>query len=408
MSENKKQLLKDLYYNPSTGYNSLAKFYKKVREKYPNIKYNDVVNFLVNQYTYQVNKQNTKPKLFSSIMASKVRDNFQIDIIIYDRYEIHRYKYILCVIDVHSRFAQCRAMTNRENDTIIKNLEDIFEVMGVPKNINGDNEFNTKKINEFFNKDKVVKHYSDVGEINKNAIVERFNRTLANLIQKYRVGSKNREWYKVLNDIVDNYNNTYHRTIKAKPIDVFNGKDTNKQQYIYIEPTFRKGDIVRIRQVKNVLGKGDYLKFSEDTYLITSQKGAKFHLRNTRTNQDERRGYKDYELKKVEDIETYVPLDQGIMEKDISLLTKQNKKMKKVLKELEITMKEKTLNKELGKSNYLEREAQLNKLNAQKIRALANKYQIEGRIKQDGRYNTKEFLVKKLIDYETKQKIIKN
>lgn len=399
--------LKEMYYNPSTGFNSLDKFYKKAKDKDPTIKRKQVEEFIEKQYTYQINKQQQKPKDFSTIIAEKVGDNFQMDIMIYDRYEIDRYKYILCVIDVHSRYTQCRPLTNRENDTIIENLEDIFDKMGVPKNINSDNEFNTKKINEFLDKLNITKYYSEVGELNKNAIIERFNRTLANLLQKWRVGTKQRKWYKVLNDIVDNYNNTYHRSIKATPIDVFEGKEKNKQQPIYIVSNFEKGDIVRIRQIKNILGKGDFLKFSEDTYLITSQKGNKFKLRNTRTNQDEKRSYKDYELKKVKEIETYVPLDEGVMEKDVSLLTKQNKKLKKVLKELEITMKEKTLNKELGKSNYLEREAQLNKLNAQKIRAMANKYQIEGRIKEDGRYNTKDFLVKKIIDYETKQKIIK-
>ena len=61
----------------------------------------------------------------------------------------------------------------------------------------------------------------------------------------------------VLNDIADRYNNTYHRTIKMKPIDVksncyaeydvdFNEKD----------PKFKLGDRVRISKYKNIFGKG--------------------------------------------------------------------------------------------------------------------------------------------------------
>ncbi len=43
-----------------------------------------------------------------------MRDNYQMDIIVYNRYEYHKYKYILVVIDIYSRFAQARAMTNRK------------------------------------------------------------------------------------------------------------------------------------------------------------------------------------------------------------------------------------------------------------------------------------------------------
>ena len=401
------QFLKDLYYAPTTGFSSIDKFYKKAVKLNPEIKYKDVENFLGKQYTYQINKETKKPRVFNTILANKVGDNFQIDIIIYDRYEIHRYKYILCVIDVNSRFAQCRAMTNRENDTILKELKDIFEVMGIPKNVNSDNEFNTKKINDYFNSLGIIKHYSEVGEINKNAIVERFNRTLAGLIQKWRVGTKKRDWYKALGELVQNYNDTFHRTVKQTPSDIFNGEKENRQFPIYqFDPIFNVGDIVRIKQLKEILGKGDYLKYSEDTYLITEQKGKRFKLQNTRTNSEEKRFYKDYELKKAETIESLVPPEEGVMEKDIDKLTKQNKKLKKVLNELQIVVNEKHLTKPLSRSSNIERETQLNKLTAPKIRALANKYQIEGRINELGRYASKQILVNGIIAYEKKHKII--
>ena len=58
-------------------------------------------------------------------------------------------------------------------------------------------------------------------------------------------------------DIVNEYNNTYHRTIKMKPVDVkdntyidFEKKDNDK------DPKFKIGDHVRISKYKNIFVKG--------------------------------------------------------------------------------------------------------------------------------------------------------
>ena len=57
-----------------------------------------------------------------------------------------------------------------------------------------------------------------------------------------------------LNDIVNKYNNTYHTTIKMKPIDVKdntyvnNDKETNDK-----DPKFKVGDRVRISKYKKIL-----------------------------------------------------------------------------------------------------------------------------------------------------------
>ena len=58
-------------------------------------------------------------------------------------------------------------------------------------------------------------------------------------------------------DIVNEYNNTYHRTIKMKPIDVKDniyidiGKEVNDK-----DPKFKVGDHVRISKYKNIFAKG--------------------------------------------------------------------------------------------------------------------------------------------------------
>ena len=60
-----------------------------------------------------------------------------------------------------------------------------------------------------------------------------------------------------LDDIVNEYNNTYHRAIKMKPVDV---KDNTyidfKKEVNDKDPKFKVGDHVRISKYKNIFAKG--------------------------------------------------------------------------------------------------------------------------------------------------------
>ena len=54
----------------------------------------------------------------------------------------------------------------------------------------------------------------------KSVVAERFIRTLKSKIYKYMTSISKNVYIDKLDDIVDEYNNTYHTTIKMKPIDV--------------------------------------------------------------------------------------------------------------------------------------------------------------------------------------------
>ena len=54
----------------------------------------------------------------------------------------------------------------------------------------------------------------------KSVVAERFIRTLKTKIYKYMTSISKNVYIDKLDDIVNEYNNTYHRTIKMKPVDV--------------------------------------------------------------------------------------------------------------------------------------------------------------------------------------------
>ena len=60
-----------------------------------------------------------------------------------------------------------------------------------------------------------------------------------------------------LDDIVNEYNNTYHSTIKMKPVDVKSNTNIDSSKEINEKDSkFKIGDTVRISKYKNIFGKG--------------------------------------------------------------------------------------------------------------------------------------------------------
>ena len=86
------------------------------------------------------------------------------------------------------------------------------------------------------------------------------------------VASKN-VYFDVLNDIFNKYNNTFHRTIKMKPIGVKSNSyaeyndDSNEK-----DPKFQVGDHIRISKCKNIFDKGYTPNWTEEVFVISKIK----------------------------------------------------------------------------------------------------------------------------------------
>ena len=78
-----------------------------------------------------------------------------------------------------------------------------------------------------------------------------------------------------LDDVVNEFNNTYHRTIKMKPVDVKGNTyiDSNKEVNDQ-DPEFQVGDHVRISKCKNIFAKGYTPNWSEEVFVIKKVKNA--------------------------------------------------------------------------------------------------------------------------------------
>ena len=78
-----------------------------------------------------------------------------------------------------------------------------------------------------------------------------------------------------LDDIVNKYNNTYHRTIKMKPVDVKSNTYINSSKEINDkDPKFKTDDIVKISKYKNIFAECYVPNWSEEIFIITRVKNT--------------------------------------------------------------------------------------------------------------------------------------
>lgn len=321
LTPEQREKLNKLYYSPREGYGSVRKVFENAKLNDLGVTYEQVRNWMGDQYVVQANAPTQKPKHWNSIAAPGPGYNYQMDLIDYTRYRTDGYGWILVIIDVHSRKAGARAIkeeyTRKGKKSVYAKvkwenylhfykeiIEDDFDGR-YPKDLNCDNEFKEKSFQEFVMSKGTFIHYSDPKDINKNAIVERFNRTIELMIQKHRFATDDIDWPTYLQDLIYNYNHRYHSTIKATPEGVWTGKEKSGQKITWLWNTLKEGDNVRKKLKLSVFAKGDEIKYSKDTYVLIKRKGNRWKLWNIRTGEmDDNKGrlYKESQLQKVNNI----------------------------------------------------------------------------------------------------------
>ena len=78
-----------------------------------------------------------------------------------------------------------------------------------------------------------------------------------------------------LDDVVNEYHNTYHRTIKMKPVDVKDNTYIGFQKEVNDkDPKFKVGDRIRISEYKNIFAKAYTPNWSEEVFVVSKTKNT--------------------------------------------------------------------------------------------------------------------------------------
>ena len=222
------------------------------------------------------------------VISNYIDHIWGIDLITMIKYskQNKNYKYILTVIDFFSKYSWCYPLKSKKSEEIINSFKDIFKKSKrKPTMIQSDegSEFTNNQTQTFF-KNNNIKWYHTFNRDIKCSICERYNRTILNKIYKNFTLNNNTIWINDLDKLVNEYNNSYHRSIKIKPIDaslksnenivrnnLYNFKITNKK------PKFSIGDKVRISLLKNTFEKSYTSNWSQEIFIIDNIKTSNVH-----------------------------------------------------------------------------------------------------------------------------------
>ena len=185
-------------------------------------------------------------------------------------------RFLLCVIDIFSKYAWVVPLKDKKGISIVKAFQSILK-----QSNRKPNKIWADKGSEFYNayfkkwlRDNDVVMYSTHNE-GKSVVAERFVRTLKDKIYKYMTSISKNVYIDKLDDIVDEYNNTYHTTIKMRPIDVKDNTYINtSKENNNKDPKFKVGDRVRISKYKNIFAKGYMPNWSEEVFVIKKVKNT--------------------------------------------------------------------------------------------------------------------------------------
>ena len=190
------------------------------------------------------------------------------------------FNYIMTVIDVFSKKAWAIPVKSKSSKDMLVAFKELFQESNPrkPERIQTDagKEFLNKEVQGFL-KQQGVKHFYSSSD-KKAAVVERFNRTLKTRIWTYFTAHQTHRYLDILPKLLASYNNTYHRSIGRAPNQVRNADENEIWVRLYGDGSkgrqreTKKGQMVRVSKVKGVFEKGYMPNWSEEHFLVESDK----------------------------------------------------------------------------------------------------------------------------------------
>ena len=182
------------------------------------------------------------------------------------------YKFIFTIIDNHTKYAWAIPLKDKSGRSTTNAFKSLIEkARRKPDKIWSDRgkEFYNKIFLNFL-KEQNIHIYSTNSDL-KAVFVERFNRTLLDLIQKPMYIEGKACWLNHLDAAMEKYNNRVHGTTKMTPIEMVT--NTNKIINIKINknekiPKFQVGDYVRVPDKRNLYSKGYTTNWNRELFKI--------------------------------------------------------------------------------------------------------------------------------------------
>ena len=188
------------------------------------------------------------------------------------------YKYLLTVIDVFSMYGWIVPLKTEIGKEVVLDFRKLFLANTPPSRLWTDKGTGlyTQQLKAVLVVNNVTLYSTENEE--KSSILERWNRTMKNIMWKHFTANNTQMYTDVLSSMLEKYNNTYHRSIKLIPSDARNpAKYQHVHNALYAKfnarkatsPKFHVGDKVRITRKKGTFEKGFIPNWTEEVFTST-------------------------------------------------------------------------------------------------------------------------------------------
>ncbi|PFX12177.1 putative uncharacterized transposon-derived protein F54H12.3 [Stylophora pistillata] len=277
MSKKIKQELKD-YNDPNVlGTLGSVKEYARTNQ----IPLAKAQKILEKNLAYTLHKPRRKRCTFRPVLVFNKDEHWVADLIEVQKLarENKGYRFILTVIDVLSKHAWAEPLKRKTGKEVTEAFQRVLRKAQGRRPL----QLQTDDGKEFYNrtfqdlmKRRDIRHFSTKGDT-KGSIIERFNRTLKSKMYRYFTASNSLRYVDVLPKLVDQYNNTYHRSIGMTPAKVTDENADivwyrlyDKDQYAAKKKAtpFKKGDRVRLNKQMRTFLKGYLPGWTEEIFIV--------------------------------------------------------------------------------------------------------------------------------------------
>ena len=326
------KVLRELYYDSKhpSAYTSVDNVYRVAQKVLPTLKRRDVDTWFQSQLTPTIHKPTRVSFPRNRVLVFNIDDQWQADLVDMSSKAKYNdgYTFILTCIDCFSKYAWAIPIMSKHGTEIVESLKHIFSTSArKPKRLQTDKgkEFLNTKVHKFLQENNVQLFTTESDK--KASIAERFNRTMKGRTYKYFTANNTYRYVDVLQSLIDGYNNTYHRSIKMKPINVRPEHTIQIRQSLYgirikkvrgteniksLKPSAKKykyaiGDLVRITKARLTFNRGYLPNWSEEIFVVYNCQNFDkplYYLRDFNA-EEIKGGFYEQELQLVHEPEEY-------------------------------------------------------------------------------------------------------
>ena len=280
--------LRRIYRDPSDpgSLGGVDRLLRRAKElNVPNVTRQSVIQFLKGEQAYTLHKPARRRYVRNRTYVAGIDAQWQADLA--DMQAIARQnggaRYLLTVIDVFSKYAWVAPVKSKDAKAVTEAFHQVLET-AAPRH---PGRLQTDKGKEFFNskfaglmKRRNIEHFASESD-QKAAVAERFNRTIKTRIWTYLSDRGTVRWVDVIQQLVDAYNHSRHRSIGMAPADVEKKDEDRIWTRLYgdgdthLKAPIPDGAMVRISKNKGVFDKGYMPNWSKEHFTVSEAPGPR-------------------------------------------------------------------------------------------------------------------------------------